>query len=639
MIDISVSNLVKEFEVGHKILDGLTFQVDTGERVGLLGPNGCGKTTLLRILTGVMDYDEGDVVIAPGKRMGLISQIPVYPAGYTVEDVLATAFEPLREMEQEMAALAEQMGEGTDPALLARYDKLTAAFEAAGGYETDTKTNKVCNGLTIPQSMREQLFDKLSGGEKTRVNLARLILEDTDILLLDEPTNHLDLRATEWLEEYLDKFKGTVLTVSHDRYFLDKVVNRIVEIQGGKAEFYSGNYSFYVVEKERRYEEKLRQYEKEQAKIEQLEKAAEQMRVWAYSGMDKTFKRVKSMEKRIERMRTTDRPTKERKMEVRFGEREFRGDEVLTIKGLTKSFGDRTLFSNLGLEVAGGERIALLGDNGSGKTTLLKILLGEEEPDAGKVRMGPTVKVGYLPQHVHFDHPERNLVDTLIYEQDCTAQTARNRLAAFKFRGEDVFKPVSALSGGEQSRLRLCMLMDEKINLLILDEPTNHLDIQSREWIEEAVEEYEGNLLFVSHDRYFIDRFASRIWMLEDGHITDFRGNYQEYQAARARGAAGKSASDVQVSVEKAPEPKEKKEKPKRPGGTKNLEKEVTAAERAVAKAEEQMYDLEQQIQEAAADYLKLQELYEQREALEEEILKLYGTWETLSAQLEEARG
>ena len=639
MIDISVSNLVKEFEVGHKILDGLTFQVDTGERVGLLGPNGCGKTTLLRILTGVMDYDEGDVVIAPGKRMGLISQIPVYPAGYTVEDVLATAFEPLREMEREMAALAEQMGEGTDPALLARYDKLTAAFEAAGGYETDTKTNKVCNGLTIPQSMREQLFDKLSGGEKTRVNLARLILEDTDILLLDEPTNHLDLRATEWLEEYLDKFKGTVLTVSHDRYFLDKVVNRIVEIQSGKAEFYSGNYSFYVVEKERRYEEKLRQYEKEQAKIEQLEKAAEQMRVWAYSGMDKTFKRVKSMEKRIERMRTTDRPTRERKMEVRFGEREFRGDEVLTIKGLTKSFGERTLFSNLSLEVAGGERIALLGDNGSGKTTLLKILLGEEEPDAGKVRMGPTVKVGYLPQHVHFDHPERNLVDTLIYEQDCTAQTARNRLAAFKFRGEDVFKPVSALSGGEQSRLRLCMLMDEKINLLILDEPTNHLDIQSREWIEEAVEEYEGNLLFVSHDRYFIDRFASRIWMLEDGHITDFRGNYQEYQAARARGAAGKSASDVQVSVEKAPEPKEKKEKPKRPGGTKNLEKEVTAAERAVAKAEEQMYDLEQQIQEASADYLKLQELYEQREALEEEILKLYGAWETLSAQLEEARG
>ena len=632
MIDISVSNLVKEFEVGKKILDGLTFQVDAGERVGLLGPNGCGKTTLLRILTGVMDYDEGEVVIAPGKRLGLISQIPVYPAGYTVEDVLDTAFAPLRQMEEEMASLAAKMAAGeSDPALLARYDKLTAAYQSGGGYETQTNKNKVCNGLSIPQDMRQRPFDQLSGGEKTRVNLGRLILEDTDILLLDEPTNHLDLRATEWLEEYLEKFKGTVLTVSHDRYFLDQVVDRIVEIKDGRAEFYPGNYSFYAVEKERRYEEQLRQYEKEQAKIEQLEKAAAQMRVWAYSGMDKTFKRVKSMEKRIERMRVTDRPKKERKMEVRFGEREFRGDEVLSIKRLAKSFEGRTLFSDVDLEVEGGERIALLGDNGTGKSTLVKILLGEEEPDTGKVRMGPTVKVGYLPQVIHFDHPERTLVDTLIYDQDCTASTARNRLAAFKFRGEDVFKPVSALSGGELSRLRLCMLMDAKINLLILDEPTNHLDIQSREWIEEAVEEYEGNLLFVSHDRYFIERFATRIWMLEDGRITDFKGTYGEYQAAKAK--------KLQAAAPAPAKEEPKKDKPKRPGGTKNLEKEVAAAERAVGKAEEQMDELEQQIQEASADYLKLQELYEQREALEEEILKLYGTWEALSAQLEEARG
>ena len=633
MIDISVSNLVKEFEVGKKILDGLTFQVDAGERVGLLGPNGCGKTTLLRILTGVMDYDEGEVIIAPGKRLGLISQIPVYPAGYTVEGVLDTAFAPLRQMEEEMASLAAKMAAGeSDPALLAQYDKLTAAYQSGGGYETQTNKNKVCNGLSIPQDMRQRPFDQLSGGEKTRVNLGRLILEDTDILLLDEPTNHLDLRATEWLEEYLEKFKGTVLTVSHDRYFLDQVVDRIVEIKDGRAEFYAGNYSFYAVEKERRYEEQLRQYEKEQAKIQQLEKAAAQLRVWAYSGNDKIFKRAQSMEKRIERMRVTDRPKKERKMAVRFGEREFRGDEVLSIKRLAKAFDGRTLFSDVDLEVEGGERIALLGDNGTGKSTLLKIILGEETADAGKVRMGPTVKVGYLPQVIHFDHPERTLVDTLIYDQDCTASTARNRLAAFKFRGEDVFKPVSALSGGELSRLRLCMLMDAKINLLILDEPTNHLDIQSREWIEEAVEEYEGNLLFVSHDRYFIERFATRIWMLEDGRITDFKGTYGEYQAAKAK--------KLQAAAPAPPAKEEpKKDKPKRPGGTKNLEKEVAAAERAVGRAEERMDELEQQIQEAAADYLKLQELYEQREALEEEILKLYGTWETLSAQLEEARG
>ena len=625
MIDIAISGLVKEFEVGKKILDGLTFQVDSGERVGLLGKNGCGKTTLLRILTGQLDWDEGEVVLAPDKRVGLISQIPVYPAGYTVEDVLDTAFRPLREM-------AARMERGEDPALLRRYDQLTAAFEAGGGYDTDTRKNKVCSGLQIGPVMREQLFDRLSGGEKTRVNLGRLILEDTDILLLDEPTNHLDLKATEWLEEYLDKFKGTVLAVSHDRWFLDRVVDRVIEIQEGKAEFYSGNYSFYVVEKERRYQEKLKQYEKEQAKIQQLEKAAEQLRIWAYSGNDKIFKRAQSMEKRIERMRTTDRPTRERKMEVRFGEREFRGDEVLTIKGLSKSFGQRALFSGVDLEVVGGERIALLGDNGTGKSTLIKILMGEEGPDEGKIRMGPTVKIGYLPQIIHFDHPERSLLDTMLYELDCTAQTARNRLASFKFRGEDVFKPVSALSGGEQSRLRLCMLMDEKINLLILDEPTNHLDIQSREWIEEAVEEYEGNLLFVSHDRYFIDRFATRVWVLEDGQVTDFRGSYGEYRAARER-------KQAQAVPAPAAAPAEKKEKPRRPGGTKNLEKEVAAAERAVAKAEEQMYELGLQIEEAASDYLKLQELYEQREALEEEILKLYGTWERLSAELEEARG
>ncbi|WP_297233336.1 ribosomal protection-like ABC-F family protein [uncultured Flavonifractor sp.] len=633
MIDISVSNLSKEFEVGKKILDGLTFQIDQGERVGLLGKNGAGKTTLFKILTGELDWDDGEVHIAPGKGVGLISQIPVYPPEYTVEDVLQTAFGRLHDMEKEMEELTVRMGQDSDPALLRRYDALTAAFEAGGGYDTVTPLNKVCNGLEISQDMRGQLFSSLSGGEKTRVNLARLILEDTDILLLDEPTNHLDLRATEWLEEYLDRYKGTVLAISHDRWFLDRVVKRVIEIQEGKAEFYEGNYSFYVVEKEHRYQEKLKQYEKEQAKIEQLEKAAEQLRVWAYSGNDKTFKRAQSMEKRIERLRTTDKPTKERRLDIKFGEREFRGDEVLTIKELKKSFDGRTLFDHVNLEVVGGERIALLGDNGTGKSTLLKILLKEEEPDSGKLKMGPTVKVGYLPQIIHFSHPERNLVDTMIYEQDCSTQTARNRLAAFNFRGEDVFKPVSALSGGEQSRLRLCMLMDEKINLLILDEPTNHLDIASREWIEDAVADYEGNLLFVSHDRYFIKQFATRIWMLEDGHITDFKGTFEEFRAARER-AKNQAAAPVKAEPEKP-----KKEKPKRPGGTKELEKQVAAAERAVAKAEERQYELSLKAEEVASNYLELQKVYEEQKALEDEIAALYTKWETLAAELEEAKG
>ena len=634
MIDIAVSGLVKEFEVGKRVLDGLTFQVDTGERVGLLGKNGAGKTTLFRILTGEVDPDEGQAAVAPGKRLGLISQIPVYPAGYTVEDVLNTAFERLRCMERELEEVTGRLGAGEDgPALLKRYDALTAAFETAGGYDTAIRLGKVCNGLGIPQKMREQQFADLSGGEKTRVNLARLILEDTDILLLDEPTNHLDLHATEWLEDYLQRFKGTVLAISHDRWFLDHAVDRVVEIVEGKAEFYAGNYSFYVEEKERRYQERLRQYEKEQAKIEQLENAAEQMRLWAFKGNDKQYRRAINMERRIERMRTTDKPVKEKNLTARFGERDFKGDLALAAVGLSKGFEGRTLFSNLELEVPAGERIALLGDNGTGKSTFVKIVMGEESPDSGYVYRGPAVKLGYLPQIVKFDRPERNLVDTMLYGCNCSTQEARDRLAAFKFRGEDVFKPVSALSGGEQSRLRLCMLMDEKINFLILDEPTNHLDIASREWMEDAVSDFGGNLLFVSHDRYFINKFATRVWMLENGRITDFKGTYEEYRAWRKRQEELKGV--IPPPKAEAPKP----DKPKRPGGTKELEKQVAAAERAVEKAEVHLDELSQAAEENASDYLKLQEIYQEREAAEDELAHLYAQWERLAAELEEARG
>ena len=623
MIDIQLTGLVKEFEVGRKILDGFSLQVDTGERVGLLGRNGAGKTTIFRIITGEVEADEGTVTLAPGKRVGLISQIPVYPEGYTVENVLDTAFSRLHDIERELGELAGQMGDHPTHEIMARYDKLTAAFEAGGGYHTQTQLNKVCNGLSIDADMRARLFSALSGGEKTRINLARLILEDTDILLLDEPTNHLDLNATEWLEEYLEHFSGTVLAISHDRWFLDKVVRRVVELQDGKAELYAGNYSFYVEEKERRYQERLRQYEKEQAKIAQLEQAAQQMRLWAFQGNDKQYKRAINMEKRIQRMNTTAKPTREKKMTTRFGEREFHGDEAMVVTGLSKGFGDRTLFSNLNLEVAGGERIALLGDNGTGKSTFLKILMGEEAPDQGSIYLGPSIRVGYLPQIIHFDHPERNLVDTMLYAQNCTTQEARDRLASFRFRGD------------EQSRLRLCMLMDSKVNLLVLDEPTNHLDIDSREWMEEAVAEYGGNLLFVSHDRYFIEKFATRIWMLEDGNVQDFRGTYGEFRAWRERQAQLKNAAKAQ----QVPEKPKAEEKPKRGGGTKELEKQVRAAERAVEKAEIRLDELSVELEAAASDYLKAQELYEERSRLEDELAHLYTQWENLAAQLEEARG
>ena len=630
MVDIRVTGLVKSFDLEKKILNGLSFQVDSGERVGLLGKNGAGKTTLFRMLTGELEPDEGEIQLGAGRRVGLISQIPVYPAGYTVEDVLRSAFARMYRMKDEMDALALAMEQGaSDEATLRRYGELNARFEGLGGWDTDTAVNKVANGLSIPQDMRQREFDCLSGGEKTRVNLGRLILEDTDILLLDEPTNHLDLQATEWLEEYLRKFRGTVVTISHDRYFLDRTVTRIIEIQDGKAEFYSGNYSFYAIEKERRYQERMKQYLKEQAKIQQLEKAAEQMHLWAFMGNDALHKRAFSMEKRIERMRTTQKPTKARKLEARFQSREFKGDEVLQIKGLTKSFGEKHLFSEVYLRCEGGERIALLGENGTGKTTLLNILTGSEKPDSGSVRLGPSVKAAYLPQVIHFDHPERSILDTMLYELDITPQSARNRLAAYQFTGEDVFKKVSVLSGGELSRLRLCMLMDESINLLILDEPTNHLDIDSREWLEEAVEAFDGTLLFVSHDRYFINRFATRVWELENGTVSDYPMGFTQYRQAKEEEHAAASAAAA------VPAP------PKKTGSRGNraqqaAKKQLTICETSISRLEAELTRLDGEMEQAACDAERLNELYRQRQAVETELEREMTRWEELSLQAEE---
>ena len=628
MIDLSVNGLVKSFDLEKNILDGITFQIERGERVGLLGKNGAGKTTLFRILTGELRADEGDVIFAPNRRVGLISQIPVYPDGYTVEDVLQSAFARTYALGAEMAALSDKMANGDESEeTLRRYGELSAKFEGLGGYDTETAVNKVANGLSLDADMRARLFDTLSGGEKTRVNLARLILEDTDILLLDEPTNHLDLHATEWLEEYLASFKGTVFAISHDRYFLDRTVTRCIEVLHGKAEFYSGNYSFYAIEKERRYIERMRQYEKEQAKIEQLEKSAEQLRMFAFKGMDKTYRRAKSMEKRIERMRATDKPTRDKALTAQFVSREFYGDEVFELKGVEKSFGERTLFRGVDLQVTGGERIALIGDNGMGKTTLLKLLLDEEYPDAGRIKFGPSVRTAYLPQIVRFDVPERNLVDTMLWSRrGATTQWARDQLAKFHFRGEDVFKSVSVLSGGELSRLYLCTIMDEAVNLLILDEPTNHLDIASREWIEEVVEAYDGTLLFVSHDRYFINRFATRIWELENGVITDYRAGFERYRRIKTelQPAEEKKAAKEKPITEKKPKPNHNQQSARR---------QLTVCEREIAAQETAIAELDRQLEEAATDYEKYAALYDEKTAAGAKLDELMARWEELAQE------
>lgn len=621
MTDISVKGLVKSFELGKNILDGLSFDIAEGERVGILGHNGCGKTTLFRILTGEIGYDEGAVAVASGKRMGLISQIPVYPPDWTTEDVLRDAHRELYKISGRLDELASLMEHDSSEQLLKEYDRLSEYFRLLGGYDMEVDRNRVANGLDIPQSMREQLFDSLSGGERTRVNLARLILEKTDILLLDEPTNHLDLRATEWLEEYLLHFKGTVLAISHDRFFLDKVARRCIEISDGKAEFYSGGYSFYVTERQKRFEEKLRKYEKDQAKIDQLTRAAEQMHLWAFMGNDKLHKRAFSMEKRIAKLEKTERPKEDKKLSVKFKAREFNGDEVFVCEGLSKSYGEKKLFSTLDLTVTGGERIALIGDNGAGKSTLVKLIMQQEIPDSGYLYLGPSVHPAYLPQIIHFSDESHNLIDTMLYDCRCQPQEARDRLGAFGFRGEDVFTQVGALSGGEKSRLRLCMLMGSDINFLILDEPTNHLDIASREWIEDAISQYSEALLFVSHDRYFIEKFATRVWYLENGRVTDYRGTYTEFREYQARQAVFNQAAKTEVR---------KKEQPLRKSSP-NKDKQLARLEKEISKLEEQIAALDKEYEAFSSDYQKLMELDAEKMALNDKLMAAYESWEELS--------
>ena len=624
MVDISVKNLNKFFVIGENLLQDLSFEIEEGERVAILGRNGCGKTTLFKIITGEMDYDGGEVYVNPNKKLGMISQIPHFPLGYTVEDVLRSAFREIIAAKKKMEALEKAMEQGATQEQLKTYDSLVARFQAGGGYDMDVEVDKICNGLGITPAQRPQLFDSLSGGEKTRINLARLLLEKTDILLLDEPTNHLDLNSVEWLENYIKTFKGTVLAISHDRYFIDQIAQRVIEITEGHAEFYTGNYSFYMEEKQARFDLQLKQYEQEQAKLKQLGYTVERMKGWGINNRT-LYRRAMSIQHRMERIRKTERPKTEKTMKATFGEKDFSGDVVFKLKNLSKSFGDRVLFSDVNLSVEGGERIALLGDNGTGKSTFIKCLLGEEDCQ-GKIQFGPTVKWGYLPQIIHFDHPERSLYDTMLYEKNLTPQQARDRLGAFLFQGEDVFKTVGTLSGGEQSRLRLCMLMDEKINLLILDEPTNHLDIASREWVEAAIEEFEGVLLFVSHDRYFIEKFAERIWLLEDGTIRDFRCDYRKYRSILEHEAMARVQPTAATKV--------KKEKGK-PGGTKETEKTVRRLEREIDKQEKLVADLDRKIEAAAADYQELTRLLGEKEEAENILMELMEQWEQASAEIE----
>ncbi len=621
MIDISVSKLNK-FYGEHHVLRDLSFTIERGERVGLLGDNGSGKTTLFKILSGELDYDSGEVLIPSDRKIAVVSQIPDYPSDYTVSDVLLSSFSHLEDISKKLRELERTMEVYSDAEILSRYDSLSSRFEQMGGYTVETEINKTCNGLGIPDSMRSRLFDTLSGGEKTRIMIACALLRDPDILLLDEPTNHLDIDAVEWFEGYLPTFRGTVFIISHDRYFIDKCITRVIELSDGEAEFYSGNYSFYVKEREARFEEQLKRYKAEQAAIAKLEFTAERMHGWGM-GNKKLQVRAFAIEKRIERMRKTEKPKEYKNtIHAEFSSADFFGDNVLKINDLSKSFDDKTLFDSLSLTMRNGDRIALIGDNGSGKTTLLDIISRNSAPDRGTVTYNPSVKSALLPQIISFANEERSILDTMLYDLNVSTQTARNRLASFLFFGDEVFDSVKTLSGGERSRLKLCEIMAGDINLLILDEPTNHHDITSREWIEEAVEEYTGALLFVSHDRFFINKFANRIWELRDGVIYDFIGTFDEFRREKQLLALRKETVPIKKVVEK-------KEKTKAPNKKLN-DKKIREVEREIAKIEERLSEIEAETEASASDFEALSKLFEEKEELNSLLEEKMLLWESL---------
>ena len=519
MIDISVHELNKYYGSNH-VLKGISFEIYRGEKVGLLGRNGSGKTTMFKIIAEDEPFESGSLSRATGKKVEILAQIPAFAEGDTVEDILRSSF---REVADTHKAMKKIEGD-CNPAVLARYGRLMEEFERLGGYEVELRIDKVCNGMNIGEGMRGSLFRLLSGGEKTRVNLARVLLRDCDILLLDEPTNHLDLASLAWLERFIRDFPGTVAAISHDRAFLDNVITRIIEIEDGKAHFYSGNYSWYAEEKVRRFVSQSDRYERQQKEIKRIEERAK----W-FVEQNRFTTKHHAILSRIDHMQMVEKPAASKKIAEDFNGGGYAAKEVLSLDSVHKCYGSNVLLRDVSLSVRRNDRIALIGANGCGKTTLLRLILGEEPCDRGVVKVSSNISIAYMPQIIHFDDDNATVLDTLRTVTPLPEDKVRSILSRFRFQSPDVAKRVGDLSGGEKSRLKLCMLMQNQANCLILDEPSNHLDIESREWIEDAVSDWSGTMLFISHDRYFLEKFASKIWHMKDGGITEFVGGFSDY--------------------------------------------------------------------------------------------------------------
>lgn len=614
----TVQNITKMLG-GNIIFEKLSLAIKTGERLAIVGRNGSGKTTLFKLLAGIEKPDEGSIHFKKGTSVGYLAQIPSYSEDVTGLDVLHYAFEKITALQQKMIQMEKQMatiGAAEMERLLQQYGEVQEQFTLLGGYTMESEIEKVVQGLQLTRFIN-QPFASLSGGEQTKIMLGKILLSDPDVLLLDEPTNHLDLFAVEWLEQYLIGYSGTVVIISHDRYFLDQVVTKIADLEEGELSLYHGDYSAFILEKEAKLMREFQHYEEQQKKIKKMKDAIRRLRQWANEAVPpnpKLFRQARNIERALERMVKVRKPLIDpKKMELSFEFASRSGKEVVMMKNVYKSFGENVLLEDAQLNLYWKERVAIVGRNGSGKSTILHLLLGNLPIDNGEARLGSNVRVGYLSQHFEIQNPKARLIDVFRSELNLVEGDARHILAKFMFFGPDVFKRIGDLSGGERMRLRLAQLMHQDINLLILDEPTNHLDIESREVLEDALGDFDGTILAVSHDRYFLNKlFPKTVW-LEQGQLTTFEGSYDW---ARIKW-------EEQVPIE-IPFKNEKQEKPtyKRSAGgsvERKIEEEIQAVEKEISNLKEQI-EIEQ-------DWETYEKLLEAIKSNEIKIEKLTLEW------------
>ncbi len=664
---LSCQNVGKAFHE-KQIFKGCSFHIEDHEKAAIVGINGAGKTTLLRILTGELDPDEGTVVWGKDVRFGYLPQNAQAEGDQTIYEEVLEAKRDVLDLEEAIRACELQMKQEKGQALedlMERYTQLMHRFEQADGYSCRSEVTGVLKGLGFCEEEFSKRVSTLSGGQKTRVALGRLLLTRPDLIILDEPTNHLDMSSIAWLETWLTGYKGAVLIVSHDRYFLDRIATKIIELDGGKASVFSGSYSDYAVKKEQIRSAQMHAWLNQQQEIRHQEAVIEKLRSF---NREKSIRRAESREKMLQKMEVLEKPTQVRDdMRIELTPRIESGNDVLSVEGLAKAFDSRPLFTDLSFFLKRGEHVAIIGDNGTGKTTILKIINGLVDADAGEIRIGSKVQIGYYDQEHHVLHPDKTIFEEISDEYPSLSNTEiRNVLAAFLFTGEDVFKQIKMLSGGERGRVSLAKLMLSEANFLILDEPTNHLDITSKEILEDALNRYTGTVLYVSHDRYFINRTAGRILELENGALTGYAGNYDYYlekkaqleqslsgqpasrsdgteqipgkgglsgnasagsaPAARGKNAAASPASESALKQDWKSQKEAQAAQRKKENALKRCEERITVLEERSAQI-----DAEMALPEVCTDVAKLQTLSKEKAQIEEELLAKMEEWEALS--------